>query len=201
MAEDPLAELADLAVRLGARCTDLGLRVATVESCTGGLVGHLITEVPGSSAYFVGGFVTYSDDLKRQAAGVPDEVLAAHGAVSAQVAVAMATGGRQRTAADLAVSVTGIAGPDGGSPAKPVGLTYVAVADRTGSVVRRSIPAGAIVAGNPAREIGRRFSDEQVEALLRIRWWDWPTETVTEHVDLLSNPDVDGFIARFDPGP
>ena len=137
MAEDPLVELADLAVRLGARCTDLGLRVATVESCTGGLVGHLITEVPGSSAYFVGGFVTYSDDMKRQAVGVPDEVLAAHGAVSAQVAVAMATGGRQRTAADLAVSVTGIAGPDGGSPAKPVGLTYVAVADRTGSVVRR----------------------------------------------------------------
>ena len=137
MAEDPLVELADLAVRLGARCTDLGLRVATVESCTGGLVGHLITEVPGSSAYFVGGFVTYSDDMKRQAVGVPDEVLASHGAVSAQVAVAMATGGRQRTAADLAVSVTGIAGPDGGSPAKPVGLTYVAVADRTGSVVRR----------------------------------------------------------------
>ena len=65
MAEDPLAELADLAVRLGARCGALGLRVATVESCTGGLVGHLITEVPGSSAYFVGGFVTYSDELKR----------------------------------------------------------------------------------------------------------------------------------------
>ena len=137
MAEDPLAELADLAVRLGARCGALGLRVATVESCTGGLVGHLITEVPGSSAYFVGGFVTYSDDLKRGAVGVPDEVLAAHGAVSAQVAVAMATGGRERTGADLAVSVTGIAGPDGGTPSKPVGLTYIAVADGTGAVVRR----------------------------------------------------------------
>ncbi len=139
MAEDPLAELADLAVRLGARCGDLGLHVATVESCTGGLVGHLITEVPGSSAYFVGGFVTYSDDLKRQAVGVPEEVLAAHGAVSAQVALAMASGGRERTAADLAVSVTGIAGPDGGSPSKPVGLTYVAVADGSGAVVRRHV--------------------------------------------------------------
>ena len=137
MEEDLLAELADLAVRLGARCDALGLRVATVESCTGGLVGHLITEVPGSSAYFVGGFVTYSDDLKRQAVGVPEEVLAAHGAVSAQVALAMASGGRERTAADLAVSVTGIAGPDGGSPSKPVGLTYVAVADAGGATVRR----------------------------------------------------------------
>ena len=139
MAEDPLAELADLAVRLGARCTARGLHVATVESCTGGLVSHLITEVPGSSAYFVGGFVTYSDALKRQAVGVPEEVLAAHGAVSAQVAMAMATGGRERTGADLAVSVTGIAGPDGGTPSKPVGLTYVAVADGTGVAVRRFV--------------------------------------------------------------
>ena len=81
--------------------------------------------------------MTYSDELKRQAVGVPDEVLAAHGAVSAQVALAMASGGRERTAADLAVSVTGIAGPDGGSPSKPVGLTYVAVADGSGAVVRR----------------------------------------------------------------
>jgi PncC family amidohydrolase len=142
MAEDPLAELADLAARVGARCGALSLRVATVESCTGGLVGHLITEVPGSSAYFVGGFVTYSDELKRQAVGVPDEVLAAHGAVSAQVALAMASGGRERTAADLAVSVTGIAGPDGGSPSKPVGLTYVAVADASGAVVQRHVWTG-----------------------------------------------------------
>jgi PncC family amidohydrolase len=139
VAEDPLAELASLAVRLGAGCTARGLRVATVESCTGGLVSHLITEVPGSSTYFVGGFVTYSDALKRETVGVPDEVLAAHGAVSAQVAMAMATGGRERTAADLAVSVTGIAGPDGGSPSKPVGLTYVAVADGSGVAVRRYI--------------------------------------------------------------
>jgi PncC family amidohydrolase len=142
VAEDPHADLADLAVRLGARCVALALRVATVESCTGGLVGHLITEVPGSSAYFVGGFVTYSDGLKRQAVGVPDEVLVAHGAVSAQVALAMATGGREQTAADLAVSVTGIAGPDGGSPSKPVGLTYVAVADGSGAVVRRHVWTG-----------------------------------------------------------
>jgi len=143
VAEDPLADLVDLAVRLGAHCGALGLRVTTVESCTGGLVGHLITEVPGSSAYFVGGFVTYSDELKRATVGVPEEVLAAHGAVSAQVALAMATGGRERTAADLAVSVTGIAGPDGGSPSKPVGLTYVAVADGSVAMVRRHVRTGA----------------------------------------------------------
>jgi len=142
VAEDPLTGLADLAVRLGADCRALGLRVATVESCTGGLVSHLITEVPGSSAYFLGGFVTYSDALKREAVGVPADVLAAHGAVSAQVAMAMATGGLQRTGADLAVSVTGIAGPDGGSPSKPVGLTYVAVADGAGVEVRRYVWAG-----------------------------------------------------------
>lgn len=136
------AALAGLAIRLGERCTALGRRVATVESCTGGLVGHLITDVSGSSTYFVGGFVTYSDELKRELVGVPHDVLAAHGAVSAQVAMAMATGGRARTGADLAVSVTGIAGPDGGSPSKPVGLTYVAVADAVGVAVRRHLWTG-----------------------------------------------------------
>ncbi len=139
MAEDPLTELSDLAVRLGARCGARAVRIATVESCTGGLVSHLITEVPGSSSYFIGGFVTYSDALKHATVGVPVEVLAAHGAVSAQVAMAMATGGRHRTGADLAVSVTGIAGPDGGTPSKPVGLTYVAVADGDGVAVRRYV--------------------------------------------------------------
>ena len=139
MADDPLAELADLAVRLGERCTALGLRIATVESCTGGLVADLVTDVPGSSAYFIGGFVTYSDELKRDAVGVPHDVLSAHGAVSAQVAMAMASGGRERTGADLAVAVTGIAGPDGGTASKPVGLTYVAVADGVGVAVHRHL--------------------------------------------------------------
>jgi PncC family amidohydrolase len=142
VAEDPHAHLTDLAVRVGARCNDLGLRIATVESCTGGLVGHLLTEVPGSSAYYLGGFVTYSDALKLEQVGVPHDVLAGHGAVSAQVAMAMATGGRARTGADLAVSVTGIAGPDGGTASKPVGLTYVAVADAVGVAVRRHVWSG-----------------------------------------------------------
>jgi PncC family amidohydrolase len=135
--DDPLADLSGLSVRLGRACLANGLTVATVESCTGGLIGHLITDVPGSSGYYVGGFVTYSDAQKRAAVGVGEDILAAHGAVSAQVAMAMAVGGRERTGADLAVSVTGIAGPDGGTPQKPIGLTYIAVADDDGPTVRR----------------------------------------------------------------
>ena len=140
MADETLADLdglTALAIRLGERCLQRGLTVATVESCTGGLIGHVITEVSGSSAYYLGGFVTYSNEQKRASAGVGEDVLAAHGAVSAQVALAMAAGGRERIGTDLAVSVTGIAGPDGGTAEKPVGLTYVAVADAGGATVRR----------------------------------------------------------------
>ena len=131
---DPLV---DLAGRLQARCLALGVTVATAESCTGGLVAHLLTEVPGSSGYLLGGIVSYSDEVKRAELGVSAELLAAHGAVSAQVAVAMAEGVRSRLAADLGVGVTGVAGPDGGSEAKPVGLVYIAVAGLGAPEVRR----------------------------------------------------------------
>lgn len=132
-------ELLELASRLGSACRERGVRIGTAESCTGGLVAHLLTEVPGSSDYFTGGLVTYSNDLKTGLVDVPADVLEAHGAVSAQVARAMAVGARRRLAVDLAVAVTGIAGPDGGTPAKPVGLTYVAVADADGDDVRRHV--------------------------------------------------------------
>ena len=102
-------------------------------------MAHVITEVPGSSDYFTGGLVTYSNDLKTGLVDVPADVLEAHGAVSAQVARAMAEGARRRLAVDLAVAVTGVAGPDGGTAAKPVGLTYVAVADADGDDVRRHL--------------------------------------------------------------
>jgi PncC family amidohydrolase len=140
VATEPLVAIADLvplAERLQGICLGRSLTVATAESCTGGLVAHILTEVPGSSGYFQGGVVTYSDEAKKTLLGVPDEILAAHGAVSAQVARAMAAGARQRLGAGLTVAVTGIAGPDGGSEAKPVGLTYVAVADEGGEEVRR----------------------------------------------------------------
>jgi len=125
MHDDPLLALAE---RLQGRCLGRGLTVATAESCTGGLVAHLLTEVPGSSGYLRGGVVAYADDVKAGALRVGRDVIDAHGAVSAQVALAMAEGVRALLGADLAVAITGVAGPGGGTEAKPVGLVYVAVA-------------------------------------------------------------------------
>jgi PncC family amidohydrolase len=136
------AGLFALAERLQARCLEAGLTVATAESCTGGLVAHLITQISGSSGYLLGGVVAYSDAVKVSQLAVPQGVLDAHGAVSAQVARAMAEGARTSFGTSLAVSITGIAGPDGGTPAKPVGLTYLAVTGPTGTEVRRVVWAG-----------------------------------------------------------
>jgi len=130
-------ELRDLVERLQGVCLERGLTVATAESCTGGLVVDVITDVPGSSGYLLGGVIAYADKVKEDQLGVPAELIAAHGAVSVHVARAMAVGARERLGADLAVAVTGIAGPHGGTPAKPVGLTYVAVAGPAGIEVRR----------------------------------------------------------------
>ncbi|MBV8596173.1 MAG: competence/damage-inducible protein A [Candidatus Eremiobacteraeota bacterium] len=112
--------------------------LATAESCTGGLVGELLTSIPGSSDYYLGGVVSYADAAKTELLGVPAELLAEHGAVSEETARAMAAGVRSRMRATFGVSVTGIAGPEGGSPAKPVGLVFVALADhRDGVEVKR----------------------------------------------------------------
>jgi nicotinamide-nucleotide amidase len=113
-----------------------GLTLATAESCTGGLVAARLTGIPGSSASFVGGVVSYSNEVKRSELGVPEELLAAHGAVSAEVAAAMADGARRRLGADVAVSVTGVAGPDRGTPEKPVGRVHLHVAGPDGSLTR-----------------------------------------------------------------
>lgn len=135
-------ELLELAARTGAVCRVASTTLATAESCTGGLIAHLVTEIPRSSDYFRGSVVTYSNDAKTALADVPEGTIEHHGAVSAQVAVAMAEGARRRFGAGIAVSVTGIAGPDGGTAAKPVGLTYIAVADETGDDVRRYVWSG-----------------------------------------------------------
>jgi nicotinamide-nucleotide amidase len=132
-----LAALDELAQRVGELSRSASKTIALGESCTGGLVGHLITEVPGASAYLRGGVVAYSDAAKVSLLDVPPATLKEHGAVSAQVAVAMAGGARARFGADVAAAVTGISGPSGGSTQKPVGLTYVAVVDASGSEVRR----------------------------------------------------------------
>ena len=105
----------------------LGLSLATAESCTGGLVAARLTSVPGASDVFRGGIVAYENDVKLAQLGVPDETLAANGAVSAETAEAMARGARESLGADVAVSVTGVAGPDGGTAEKPVGLVFVHV--------------------------------------------------------------------------
>ena len=129
--------LVALAERLQGICLGRGVTVALAESCTGGLVASTITSVPGSSGYFLGGVVSYSNEAKEVLLDVSGATLAAHGAVSAQVAKAMAIGARARFGSSLAVSVTGIAGPDGGSDEKPVGLTYVGLANEAGADVRR----------------------------------------------------------------
>jgi nicotinamide-nucleotide amidase len=111
--------------------------VSCAESCTAGLVGYLLTEVPGSSAVFEKGFLTYSNDAKRELLGVPEDVLRTHGAVSEETALAMARGCRAASKSDYAVAVTGIAGPDGGTPEKPVGLVHVAAVSAKGEVCAR----------------------------------------------------------------
>ena len=105
-----------------------GETLSVAESCTGGLIARRLTEVPGSSAYFIEGAVTYSNEAKIRALGVPSEIIVSHGAVSAECAEAMASGIRERAKTDHAISVTGIAGPDGGSPEKPVGTVFIAYA-------------------------------------------------------------------------
>jgi len=114
-----------------------GWKGATAESCTGGMVAAALTDIPGCSDAFAGGVVAYSNELKHDLLGVPEDVLERHGAVSAESAAAMAAGARARLGADAAVSVTGIAGPGGGTEEKPVGLVYLHVSSPAGEDMRR----------------------------------------------------------------
>jgi nicotinamide-nucleotide amidase len=126
-------------MRVGDLLREKSLTLATAESCTGGLIGHLLTQVPGSSDYYKEGCVVYSDEAKVKRLGVEPELIEEVGAVSEPVAQAMAQGICRMTGADIGVSVTGIAGPSGGSDLKPVGLTYIAVHDRVGTVCKKFI--------------------------------------------------------------
>lgn len=119
--------LAELARELAALAVARGLTLATGESCTGGLVASTITDVPGSSQFFLGGVVAYANEVKEGVLGVPAALLAERGAVSEEVARALAAGARGLMGSDLGVGITGIAGPSGATPGKPVGLVYVAV--------------------------------------------------------------------------
>ncbi len=114
------------------------LTLSTAESCTGGLIAACLTEVSGASEVFMRGFVTYANEAKADSLGVPEDIIAEMGAVSEEVARAMAEGALRRAGADLAVSVTGIAGPGGGTPSKPVGLVHMAAARRGGATFHQA---------------------------------------------------------------
>jgi nicotinamide-nucleotide amidase len=125
-------------------CRMRKLTIATAESCTGGLVAGALTDIPGSSDVIDRGFVTYSNDAKRAMLGVKTTTLATFGAVSKETATAMAIGALEKAGVDLAVSITGIAGPGGATPGKPVGLVHFAVAARDGRILHRECRFGAI---------------------------------------------------------
>ncbi len=153
---------ADLAALVLERARRAGWSLGTAESCTGGLVGVRLTEIPGSSDVFQGSAVCYSNRLKTELVDVPPALIEVHGAVSEAVARAMAEGARRRLGVDLAVAVTGIAGPGGGMPEKPVGLVWFAAADRHGTVARSSVVLGT------RREIRARAAQAAL-SLLRSR--------------------------------
>jgi nicotinamide-nucleotide amidase len=130
--------LQSMLATLAASCIGRKLKIATAESCTGGMISAAITDIAGSSVWFDRGFVTYSNEAKQQMLGVAEQTLAAHGAVSAEVVAEMANGALSHSQADLSVSVSGVAGPGGGSAEKPVGTVYLAVASRgAGASARR----------------------------------------------------------------
>lgn len=136
------AEGDTLSAVLGKILHERGLTIATAESITGGAMGTLLTDTPGASRYFLGGVVAYANKAKQELLGVQAATLGRHGAVSAEVAAEMALGARDRFGADLALSSTGIAGPDGGSPEKPVGLVYLGLATRDGAHTARYVFGG-----------------------------------------------------------
>jgi nicotinamide-nucleotide amidase len=127
---------------IGLKLTVGGYTLGVAESCTGGLISQRLTDVPGSSKYFVEGVVAYSNEAKIRTLGVDASLIKEHGAVSGEVAEAMATGIRKRASSDFGIAVTGIAGPDGGTPDKRVGLVYVALADEAHAEHRRLMIPG-----------------------------------------------------------
>jgi nicotinamide-nucleotide amidase len=160
------ADLEALALKLGRALRVRGWRVATAESCTGGWVAKTLTDIPGSSQWFEGGVVSYSNAAKGRLLGLPADVLATHGAVSEGAVRAMAEGVRRLLESDLAVAVSGIAGPDGGTPDKPVGTVWFGWATPSGILAARRHFAGG-------RESVRRYSVAfALERLVDLVWRD-----------------------------
>ncbi len=139
-----------------------GMTLALAESCTGGMIASRITDIPGCSSWFRGGVVAYHNDIKEKLLGVPAEILQRYGAVSEQVARNMAEGVRASLVSDIALAVTGIAGPDGGTVEKPVGTVFIAVADRDGSFAEKYHFEGS-------RDMVRKNTTEEAFFLLKKR--------------------------------
>jgi PncC family amidohydrolase len=155
-----------LEVIVGQLLRQRGLSLAAAESCTGGLVSHRITDVPGSSVYYRGSIISYSDEVKERVLRVQRDTLERHGAVSEQAAREMAQGARDILHADIGLAVTGIAGPGGGTPEKPVGLVYVALAASDGVWVERHIWDGdrwenKARSAEAALDLLRRYLEDQ----------------------------------------
>jgi PncC family amidohydrolase len=134
--------------------------LSTAESCTGGLIGDMLTDVPGSSNYYLGGIIAYSNDAKMALLGVPTEVLSSKGAVSAETAASMAQGARRAFGSNFALSCTGIAGPEGGTPEKPVGLVYIGLAEEDSVWTKQYLINGS------RREVKRQAAEKALEMLL-----------------------------------
>ena len=190
------SEIGSLAQAVGALLRERQLTLAVAESCTGGLLAAHITSVAGSSTYFRGGVVAYSNPVKQQVLGVPTDILERHGAVSPEVAVAMATGVRRLLQVDLGLATTGIAGPTGATLEKPIGLVYVALASARGEQCRKYLWSGD-------RRENREWSAQAALELLQEHLCSTeedPTVRVTamdkDAVPVLEANAVD---ARFDP--
>lgn len=149
-----------LEVIVGHMLAERKLKLATAESCTGGLVGHRLTNVPGSSGYLEGGVIAYSYEAKERLLGVHHDTLYEHGAVSAETALEMARGVRKALGADIGIAVTGIAGPGGGLPGKPVGLVYIALSARMYERVEHFV-------WDSDREGNKAYSAEAALAMLK----------------------------------
>lgn len=153
-----------LAAKVLDACRAARLMIATAESCTGGMIATALTDIPGSSDVVERGFVTYSNEAKTDLLGVPAHLIVAHGAVSEPVARAMAAGALVRSPADLAVAVTGIAGPGGGSAEKPEGLVHFAAVRRKGATRHDRVPFGPLGRG----EVRRRSVEHALSMLLAL---------------------------------
>jgi len=148
----------DIALEIGELLRAKGLTLGAIESATGGLIAHLITNIPGSSDYFEGSVVSYSNRIKMKLTGVKEDTLKKHGAVSAPVAEEMAQGGRKALGVDICIADTGIAGPGGATPGKAVGLFYIGLAHKGGASARQHMFHG------------NREENKQSAALTALEW-------------------------------